>query len=162
MLLTPVAYAAKKDGQEEILILAERQSADYKNKIATYLDNVRISQGSILIKADIVQIFKKIDKNTTTETKTYIAKGKPAIFEQQLEDGATISLSADEIKYLPHQNLIMVSGNAKVTQAGSHVTASKITYNTLTEKLDAESKQNERVTTILQPSIIKAQKNDQN
>ena len=162
ILVAPAAYAAKKDLTEEIFILADRQSADYKNKIAIYLDNVRISQGSILITADIVQISKKIDKKTGLESKSYIAKGKPAIFKQQQEDGANISLAADEITYLPHQNLIIIAGNAKVTQAGSHVAASKITYNTLTEKLDAESNPNERVTTILQPTIIKAQQNDKN
>jgi len=162
VLVAPSAYAAKKDLTEEILILADRQSADYKNKMAIYLDNVRISQGSILITADIVQISKKFNKEKGVDVKTYLAKGKPAVFKQQLEDGTTISLSADEIKYVPHENLIVVSGNAKVTQAGSHVAASKITYNTLTEKLDAESNPNERVTTILQPTITKAQQNDKN
>ena len=152
------AHAAKKDLTQEITIKSNRQSADLKNKIASYLENVSISQGSIAITADIVQVFSKVDATTGDKFDTYLAKGKPALFQQQLEDGSLISLQADEIKYQPDQYLITVSGNAQVKQAGSKVTGEIITYNTLNEKLEAESSSENSVTTILQPAQIKAQK----
>ena len=68
-------------------------------------------------------------------------------------------MQANEIKYQPDINLITVSGNAQVKQAGSQVTGETITYNTLSEKLEAQSSDNETVTTILQPAQIKAQQN---
>jgi len=155
-ITTPV-NAANKDLTQEIIIKSKRQSADLKNKIASYLDNVSISQGSISIVADIVQVYSNTNKKTGEKNDTYLAKGKPAIFEQQLEDGSFISLQANEIKYQPDQNTITVSGNAQVKQAGSKVTGDVITYNTLSEKLEAQSNNNESVTTILQPAQIKAQ-----
>lgn len=157
-LFAPV-NAAKNDLSQEITIKSKRQSADLKNKIASYLDEVSISQGSISIKADIVQVYSNEDDTTKTESDTYLAKGKPAIFKQKLEDGSLISLQANEIKYQPDINLITVSGNAQVKQAGSQVTGETITYNTLSEKLEAQSSDNESVTTILQPAQIKAQQN---
>lgn len=159
-LLTTVsttAQAAKKDLEQEITIKSQRQAADLKNKIASYLDDVKISQGSISITADIVQVFSDKDDKSAEKADVYLAKGKPAVFQQQLEDGSLISLQADEIKYQPELNTITVSGNALVKQAGSEVSGSKITYNTLSEKLEAESNNNETVTTILQPKIIKKQ-----
>ena len=155
-------YAAKKDLTQEITIKAKRQSADLKNKIASYLDEVRINQGSIAINADIVQVYSQINEKTKEKSDTYLAKGKPAIFKQELEDGSMISLQANEIKYQPDLHMITVSGNAQVKQAGSKVTGEKITYNTSSEKLEAISSQNESVTTILQPAQIKAQQDKKN
>jgi len=164
--LTAPVNAAKKDLTQEITIKSKRQSADLKNKIASYLDEVSIKQGSISIIADIVQVYSNLDDKTKEKSDTYLAKGNPAIFKQQLEDGSLISLQANEIKYQPDLHIITVSGNAQVKQAGSKVTGETITYNTSSEKLEAQSSDNESVTTILQPAQIKAQqdkkKNDSN
>ena len=157
LLISPV-HAAKKDLDQEITIKSQRQAADLKNKIASYLDNVSIRQGSISITADIVKVFSRIDKKTGIKNDTYLAKGKPAIFQQKLEDGSLISLQADEISYHPNTNTITVSGNALVKQAGSEVSGNEITYNTLTERLEAQSADNQSVTTVLQPTVLKKQK----
>jgi len=154
--------AAKKDLIQEITIKSKRQSADLKNKVASYLDDVSINQGSISIEADIVQVYSQIDNQTNEKSDTYLAKGKPAVFKQQLEDGSLISLQANEIKYQPDLHIITVSGNAQVKQAGSQVTGETITYNTSSEKLEAISSDNDSVTTILQPAQIKAQQDKKN
>jgi lipopolysaccharide export system protein LptA len=143
-------YAAKTDSERDISISAKRQESDLKNKIASYVGNVEISQGSLLIKADIVQVFNK----TKSTEKTYLAKGNPAIFQQLLEDDTPIILEANSIRYEPGLNMITIEGNAKLSQEGSEVKGSKITYNTLTEQLEAESNENDAVTTILKPQLI--------
>mgnify|MGYP000281496660 CR=1 FL=1 len=157
VLISP-AYADKTDLEQEITIKSQRQAADLKNKIASYLDNVSIRQGSISITADVVKVFSRVDQKSGEKNDTYLAKGKPAIFEQQLEDGSLITLQADEITYNPNSNMITISGNALVKQAGSEVSGNKITYNTLSEKLEAQSANNQSVTTILQPTVLKKQK----
>ncbi|GAA0811768.1 hypothetical protein GCM10009111_04710 [Colwellia asteriadis] len=153
-----VVYAAKKDLNQEITVDSKKTAADLKNKIASYLGSVSIRQGSILISADLVQVFSNKDENSDEKSDVYLAKGSPALFQQELEDGSLISLQADEIKYQPSLNIITVAGNAVVKQAGSEVSGSKIIYNTLSEKLEAESNNNETVTTILQPTLLKKQK----
>ena len=158
LFLFTSAQAAKKDLEQEITIKSQRQSADLKNKIASYLDNVSIQQGSISITADIVKVFSSIDKNSGEKTDTYLAKGNPAVFQQKLEDGSLIKLQADEITYIPNANMITISGNALVKQAGSEVRGNEITYNTLSEKLEAQGSENQSVTTVLQPTILKKQK----
>jgi lipopolysaccharide export system protein LptA len=134
------------DLEQEIVIKAKRQSADLKNKIATYLDNVVISQGTLNMTADTVKVYISKD-----ESETYIAKGKPAILKLILADGEPVSLEANTIIYQPSQQTVIISGNALLRQAGSEVKGSKITYNMLTEQLEAESNPDEEVTTILQP-----------
>ena len=141
------AFAEKFDMSQKIEIDASKQSADLKNKIFSYIDNVVITQGSLIIHADLVQVLTQ----TGSEEKTYIAKGKPATFEQTLADGTPLNLQADEIRYEPGNNLVIISGNALLQQEDSEVSGSKITYNIDTQYVNAESKNNERTKTIFQP-----------
>jgi len=144
-------HSAIADIEQQIVIKSKRQASDLKNKIASYLDDVEITQGSLSIKADIVQVVSQAH----TDNKIYIASGKPAIFKQLLDDGKPINLQANQIKYEPAKHLITISGNASVSQEGSLVSGNIIIYNTLTEQLTAESKSDsdESVTTILQPQL---------
>lgn len=155
------ALATKIDLEEEISIKSDRQSADLKNKILDYINNVVITQGTLSITADIVQIYSGQENSSESKGDTYLAKGNPAVFQQTLEDGSIITLEAEKITYQPELFLVTVAGNAKVKQASSEVSGSEITYNIATERLDAMSNSNEQVTTILQPSAIKKTKKEQ-
>jgi lipopolysaccharide export system protein LptA len=148
-LLAPFsqAHAGKDDFNKEIVIVAKRQASDLKNKIASYIDDVKITQGSLSIEADLVQVMSLPD----SDAKAYLAIGKPAKFTQTLDDGKPVHLQADEIKYQPLSQTVYISGNAQVSQEGSIVKGDKITYNIATEQLKAESSSDEAVTTILQP-----------
>ncbi|WP_206485190.1 lipopolysaccharide transport periplasmic protein LptA [Thalassotalea sp. G2M2-11] len=148
------AHAAEFDLKQEINIDASRQAADLKNKIFSYIDNVVISQGSLTIKADLVQVLT----DTDTNNKTYIAKGQPATFTQTLEDGTPIFLQANEIKYEPAKSTVIISGNAELRQEGSKVSSSVITYNFLTEQVLANGDNKERVKTVLQPNALEKKK----
>ncbi len=147
ILLAPVASAEKFDVEQEIKISSSRQAADLKNKIFSYIDNVIISQGTLTINADLVQVITQDKSND----KIYIAKGAPATFEQTLEDGSPINLQANEIRYEPAKNTVVISGHALLRQEGSEVSGSKITYNFETEYVNAESLENAKVETVLQP-----------
>lgn len=147
LLLAPTVSAEKFDVEQEIKISSSRQAADLKNKIFSYIDNVIISQGTLTINADLVQVIAQ-DKS---DDKIYIAKGAPATFEQVLEDGSPINLQANEIRYEPAKNIVVISGNALLTQEGSEVSGSKITYNFETEYVNAESLKDTVVETVLQP-----------
>jgi len=147
IFLTPAVNAEKFDVDQEIKISSSRQAADLKNKIFSYIDNVIISQGTLTINAELVQVIAQ-DKS---EDKIYIAKGSPATFAQTLEDGSPINLQANEIRYEPAKKIVIISGNALLTQEGSEVSGNKITYNFETEYVNAESLENTVVETVLQP-----------
>ena len=149
LILSGATYAAKLDLEKDVDIKSKRLAGDLKNKIVSYLDDVVITQGTLTIEADLVQVYSHLEN----DTKTYVAKGNPASFKQMLEDGTMITLQADEIRYEPSTYIVTISGNALLRQAGSEVTGSKIVYNTQTEQLNAESGSDadENVTTILKP-----------
>jgi len=149
-VVVSISYADKLDLKKEINIDASRQAADLKNKIFSYIDNVVITQGTLVIKADLVQVLT----DATTDEKTYLAKGNPATFSQKLDDGTPIHLQANEIKYQPGQNIVVISGNAELRQEGSKVSGSVITYNFVTEQVSADSEDDNRVKTVLQPKAL--------
>jgi lipopolysaccharide export system protein LptA len=142
-----VSHAKKIDLNQEVKISSSRTAADLKNKIFSYIDNVVITQGTLVIHANLVQVISQGEN----EEKIYIAKGKPATFEQVLEDGKPINLQANEIRYEPTLNTVVISGNALLRQEGSEVSGSVITYNAETEYVNAESDNNNKVKTIIQP-----------
>ena len=147
------SVAAKFDVTQDVNIDSSRQAADLKNKIFTYIDNVLITQGSLVIKADLVQVIIE----SKSADKIYIAKGKPATFKHILGDGSPIYLQANEIKYQPSKNTVIVSGNAELRQEGSKIKGNIITYNFLTDQVNASSNSNDnndRVSTVLQSKIF--------
>lgn len=147
-----ISHGEKNDVQQEIKINSSRQAADLKNKIFSYIDNVVIKQGSLIIKADLVQVITQSE----SDNKIYIAKGSPATFKQTLEDGSPIYLQANEIKYEPGKNTVIISGKAELRQEGSKVNSHTISYNFLTEQVTANSinNTNDRVQTVLQPKEL--------
>lgn len=147
LLLIPAANAEKFDVEQEIKISSSRQAADLKNKIFSYIDNVIITQGTLKIHAELVQVITQ----EKSDNKIYIAKGSPATFEQILQDGSPINLQANEIRYEPGLSTVVIAGNALLRQEGSEVSGSKITYNFDTEYVNAESLKNAKVETVLQP-----------
>ena len=150
------AFAAdRSDFSQEVIIKSERQGGDLKKKIFSYIDNVVITQGSLVINADLVQVITPPNGNE----KIYIAKGKPAKFSRKLTDGTPINLHADEIKYDPANSLITISGNAYLEQDGTQMTVDIITYNFLTEQVNALSEDDAQVETVLQPQHLE-KKND--
>lgn len=161
-MLPTVTIAAQADFDKEIKIVAKRQASDLKNKIASYLEDVKITQGTLTIEADLVQV----SNEPGSDNKFYLAKGQPARFSQLLDDGQKIELKANEISYSPATSIITIKGNASISQEGSIVTGDIIIYNIATEQLTAES--NDSVTTILQPDakvestseVIKQQPDD--
>jgi len=149
-----VVSAEISDFDQEVIIKSESQDGDLKKKIFSYIDNVVITQGSLVINADLVQVITTAD----AKEKVYIAKGSPAKFSRTLADGTPINLQANEIKYDPANSLITISGDAYLEQDGTQMTGDTITYNFRTEQVNASSEDNAQVETVLQPQHLEKKK----
>ena len=79
--LTPsLSYALPEDKAQALQFAAQRATLDMKQGITTYSGDVQISQGSMLVKADVVTahfnpVTQKIEK--------IHAQGSPAFYQQQ-------------------------------------------------------------------------------
>lgn len=143
------AQAAEDDFMQQIQIQADNNVTSIKDNISTYLNNVEIRQGSLLIKADKLEANASAGKGS----EVFIASGNPASYSQVLKEGDNpVTASATEIRYDLASRTLTLSGNAKLVQSGSMVQGAVIRYNLEKQELSAESgDENSRVTTIFTP-----------
>ncbi|MCG9698188.1 lipopolysaccharide transport periplasmic protein LptA [Shewanella sp. Isolate11] len=141
------ATAKENDLLQEVKISAASQEADIKNNQVIFNGPVEITQGSIKIKADELRAFSKENDGG----KILIAVGNPATYSQVMENGRPASASAKEIRYELSNRTLTLIGNATLEQEGSQVTGNQIRYNIELQQLIAESKDGDRVITIIQP-----------
>ncbi len=138
--------AAQPDYSQQIQIDAD-QLVSVEENILTYRSNVLITQGSLKMKADQLEI----DASAGKGKEVYTATGSPVSYSQQLDNGQPVTATATQMRYEPSSRTLTLSGDAELTQSGSVVKASVIRYNVEKKQLSAESNDAKRVTTIFTP-----------
>ncbi|QSX36708.1 lipopolysaccharide transport periplasmic protein LptA [Shewanella sedimentimangrovi] len=154
-LCTTMATAKNNDLLQEVKIAAATQFADIKNKRVVYGGPVLLTQGSLKINAQELSAYT----DEATGQRVLVAKGQPATYSQTLDDGREASASANEISYNMDNRTMTLTGNAKIEQEGSQVSADKIVYDIEKQQLKADSSQkgDERVITIIKPENYQEQ-----
>ena len=147
--------AGEEDFNQPIKVDSKSQFVDGKNKTSLFKEDVQITQGSLVINADEVEVIATDGEGR----EVFVARGKPASYSQTLEDGTPVSAKANEIRYEVVSRTISLSGKAELQQDTSKVQGDQITFDMITEQLlatggsdvDGEG----RVTTVFTPETIK-------
>ncbi|MDR6982129.1 lipopolysaccharide export system protein LptA [Rheinheimera pacifica] len=146
LLCSLSVQANQPDYTQQIQIDADNLSS-VKENVLTYRNNVVVTQGSLQLKADQLEINATAGKGN----EVYIATGNPVTYSQLLADGQQVTAQAKEMRYEPSNRTLTFSGEAELAQSGSVVKASTIRYNVEKQELSAESNESKRVTTIFTP-----------
>lgn len=147
-LMSLPLQAKKEDMKEPIHVDAATTEGSIKDQKLLYSGDVRVQQGSLLIKAD--QLI--VDRSAGKGKEVFIARGKPATYSQVLDGEKPIQARAEEIRYSVGNRILNLNGKAEITQSGSQVRSSVIEYDLIGQKLTANSgKENERVSTVFSP-----------
>lgn len=152
MITSFSALALKDDTNQPINIVSDNQSLDMENSVVTFTDNVVITQGSILIKANKVVITRPPENSGKKETVD--AYGSPVTFHQLLDDGKPVDGKGNKIHYDLGSEFLTINGNGELKQLDSKITAEKITYDVKKQQLKANSGGKERVHTVLIPNQL--------
>jgi lipopolysaccharide export system protein LptA len=139
-----------------VTLESKNQSLDGKNRTSIFIDNVVIRQGSLEILADRVEA----DATAGKGKEIIIALGKPASYQQRLEDGSIVVASANEIKYNVESQTISLKGNAIIKQNDVKVNGDSIAFDMAKEQIIASTDANssESVTTVLSPGAFSSTK----
>ena len=151
VLAAPQALALKSDTQQPVYINSDTQQVDMQSNQVTFKGNVSLKQGSINIDADRVVVTRDPKTESIKQIQSF---GKPATFSQLMDDGKTLSGQANELDYRISTDELTMKGQAQLKQDGNTIQSSSIRYQIGQQKLVADSSDNERVTTILQPNQI--------
>jgi lipopolysaccharide export system protein LptA len=138
LCLTGTAQAERADRTKPLNVAADRQGTfDLLKQVIVFSGNVIITKGSIVIKADRVEVREAPDGYRTAVA---IGGGaKPATFRQKRDNvDEHIDGQADRLEYDEKGDVVRFVGNAMVRRLrgatiGDEVTGSLITYDNTTE-----------------------------
>ena len=156
VLASSSALALKGDVNQPINIVSDNQSLDMEKSVVTFTDNVVITQGSIVIKANKVVITRPAEKSGKKETVE--AFGTPVTFHQQLDNGKPVDGKANKVHYDLGNEFLTLTNNAELKQLDSKINGSVITYDVKKQQLKANGNGKSRVTTVLIPSQLQQAK----
>lgn len=141
------------DEQQPVNISADSLIASEKTGKSVYKGNVIITQGSLTLKGETVDISHP--KNQLT---TVIATGNPATFKRYSQvDQAWLKGRAQKIEYNALNKTVLLVGDALVEQPGKHVISGpKLFYNIEQQTLKAQSSDTEkkRISVTLNPATV--------
>jgi lipopolysaccharide export system protein LptA len=149
LLFSAHSHAGKDDFTKTINIASNYQEGDGIAKKFQYRGNVLITQGTLTVKAEEVEL----DASKGEGNEIIVAIGKPAKYSQKQEDGSLVTANADRIEYRLDTRSLSLIGNAEIKQNSSSVQGKSITFNMELEQIIAQGSDQEsgRVITIFQP-----------
>ncbi len=155
--LSNVLIARSDDATKPINIKANTAEINDATGISIYRGNVEITQGSMRLTGEIVTL-----ETTDKKVKKIIAEGNLSTFKQTTDDGKLINAEAKKMVYRITSNEIILTDNAKLTEAGNTFASDRIVFYTDKELVNAGSSSgDDRVNiTVLPSTIDKEKEND--
>lgn len=149
LILGAQALALPQDREQPIKVQAQKLEANRGKNLSVYSGNVVITQGSLQIRADRVEVHG----NAAGEISHVIATGEPAHFQQQVQQSQNpVKARAQRIEFTVSSDELHLTGEAHVDRDGNTLTAEKIDYDLKTEQLQAQGQSGDgRVEMIWKP-----------
>jgi len=129
-------FALAIDKEEKIYISMQgKMQIDSANERAIYSKNVVVSQGSLKIAADQIELYGSVNN-----PKKIIATGSPARLEQKPSiDQAIIVVTGNQIEYSVDTGKVEIITNAQFEQDGTVIQASKLFYDVSNSYVEADA-----------------------
>jgi len=122
--LVPVAHAEKADREKEIVVGADRLTADDANRTSVFEGNVVVTQGTMRITAAKVTVHEDAER-----FKYYVASGAPVTFRQKRDDvDEWIDGSAQRAEFDDRNDVLKLFTRARVKSNQNEITGDFISY----------------------------------
>ncbi|WP_330926565.1 lipopolysaccharide transport periplasmic protein LptA [Candidatus Sororendozoicomonas aggregata] len=157
LLLPSLALALASDRDKPIKVDAKTASIDYRKGVSVYRGDVVITQGSTLLKGDVVTIYNDQNRNVTKVE----AQGKRAYFEE-LQDTTKgkkankIEAWGETITYDIAGDRVKLLTDGELSQDGDVFKGEQINYNLKLQTVNATGKSQNggekgRIEMVIQP-----------
>lgn len=149
LILSPSSLlAVSSDRAQPIQVEADKLEVRDDDNISTYSGNVRLIQGSLRIRSDLLVIHFDDNNDLVLMEMT----GTPATFRQLNNDNQEMLGQADKMNYREAESLLILQGNACFNNNGDTIESSTIRINTENDHIEAVSPEpDQRVNVIIQP-----------
>ncbi|OOS26245.1 lipopolysaccharide transport periplasmic protein LptA [Moraxella pluranimalium] len=145
-----IASALPSDANQPIRLLADRATYSERTGVTTYSGSVTIEQGTLKIAADNLTV----NLNTNNRSiNSAVATGRPATMQQIItQEKGLAKGQANRIDYDAVSGIVTLTGNAKLTQAGSSFSGNVIRYSLKDGDVEANGGGGKRVELIFPPN----------
>ena len=118
------AHAERSDREKEIVVGADRLTADDANRTSTFEGNVVVTQGTMRMTAAKVTV-----KEDAQRHKVYIAAGAPVTFRQKRDKvDEWVEGFAERAEFDDRNDVLKLHGNARVKSNQNEITGDFISY----------------------------------
>ncbi len=143
--------ARTDDATKPINIKADSAEINDATGISVYRGAVKITQGSMQLTGE-----KVVLEMANEKVQKIIAEGSLSTFEQTTDDGRVVYAEAEKMVYHIIGNKVVLTKNAKLTEAGNTFTSDRIVFYTDKEIVSAGSSTgNDRVNITIFPETTK-------
>ena len=140
--------ALSTDRNQPIEVEADSLEIRGEENISIYTGNVRLDQGSLVLRADRLVI----NFNDQNELTLMELNGSPATFRQLNNENQEMIGQADRLEYRETESTLILLGNARFSHKGDTIESNTIHINTENESIQAgSSSSDERVKMLIQP-----------
>ncbi|WP_211208277.1 lipopolysaccharide transport periplasmic protein LptA [Leeia oryzae] len=153
VMLGASGHAEQADRDKPINIEADQGTTDMANSTSRYEGNVIITQGTLRLRADRIDVASDKDGKMQAQ-----ALGKPVTFRQkQDQSDEYVEAQAARIDYDSAKSLLKLSGDARVRRGGDELRGAVIIYDAATQQYSVQGgaatagKPAGRVHAIIQP-----------
>ena len=135
LVMSSSVHALKDDIEKPVHINADSVLFNKSKGLGVYEGNVSIVQGSLDIRAAKIEINAPGGKITKI-----IATGGPVKFQQKMDDGKLAKGQANRVVYQVAKKIIVLDGNAAITQNNDKFASNHIEYSISNGELKAGNK----------------------
>lgn len=142
----PPAFALKSDAGQPINIRAASVDVNEKTGIAVYRGHVVMTQGSLRLEADRVDVAMRDSRLDRAQ-----AVGNPARLRSLSDAGEELQARATRIDYQAGNRVIDLEGKVWLKRGGDVFTGGTARYELDTQRFTARGPKNGQVTAVIQP-----------
>ncbi len=135
------AQALRSDRDKPLDVAADSLETTEGQARTTLTGHVRITQGTLEVESDTAVVHR----GRNDEIDRAVLTGRPAMLEQDLDDGGRLKARAHEIDYDLARDVVVMTGDVVIDQPRGELRGSKVTYDLTTGKLTGASGDTGRV-----------------
>ena len=141
------AHALRGDAQQPIQIRARSVNANEKTGVAVYSGDVRITQGSLHIQADRVEVTMR-----ENELQKIHAVGRPVRVRSRTDQGQDLHASGLRAEYSAPDRQLDLYGEALLNRDSDTLTGTIVRYNLNSQIFSAQGNEQDQVSAVIHPA----------
>lgn len=138
-----------------IIIDSDTSDSDLRSGITRFSDNVTIQRGAMLVNADEGVVHQVDGRIAMIEL-----FGSPTTWRDRLDDGSIVRGRANRIEFQVEENVVTLSGDARLQHEGGEFTGNQLIYDLDTESLAGRSSEGNQVRVVIEGDTMRRETSD--